>query len=237
MFKKSAVLMVVLSVISTTFGTVLYHEDFDQVMAAGSWDVTQYVYGPSGSGSLGVYDAPNWGYPPGFTSFPDGAIYGAYFNMFAANDQALFINKNTLGNYQANTAYTLTVYVGQRADGYAGADWRLSLTKGDVVTNGAQYPSLISLGTPVASATNFNSGALVPGIWKLVTATKTIGASDPLIGTPIGVEMFVNYNSNIGGALQQFSIDGITLDAIAIPEPITLVVLGLGSLLIRKRMW
>ncbi len=51
MFKKSVVLMVFLSVISTTFGSVLYHEDFDQIIAAGSWNETQYVYGPSGGRS------------------------------------------------------------------------------------------------------------------------------------------------------------------------------------------
>ena len=218
--------------LSSVFGAVIYHENFDQIMAVGAWNVTQYVYGSSGGGQLGTTDGA-----PSLTPYPDGATWGGFFHFFAAGDKALFINKTSLGTYQANTTYTLSVYIGQRSDGYAGADWSLSLTKGDVVTASDHSPApyLVTLGTTVASATNITAGSPASG-WKLVSLTKTIGASDPLIGTAIGVEMYAAYNVPAGGSLQQLQVDGITLDATAVPEPATLLVLGLGGLFLRRRV-
>ena len=227
--RNVVILAVIAGLCSTAFGTVVYHEDFDQIIADGSWDDTQYVYGSSGGGQVGTADGA-----PGITPYPDGASYGGFFNLFANGDHCLYINKDSLGTYQANTTYTLSVYIGQRSDGYAGADWHLSMTEGDIVVDYTTTPTLVSLGTEVASATNITDPTPASG-WMLVSVTKTIGASDPLIGTPIGVEMYASYNATIGGSLQQLQIDGITLDVI--PEPATMILFGLGALgLPRKRV-
>jgi len=222
-------ILLVACMCSTAFGTLIYHEDFDQIMTSGSWDFTQYVYGSSGGGQLGTADGA-----PGLSPYPDGSVNGGFYNLFADGDHALFINKNSLGTYQANTTYTLSAYIGQRTDGYGGADWALSLTEGDVVVDYTANPTLVSLGTAVDSATNVTEGGTPPG-WTLVSVTKTIGASDPLIGTSIGVEMFAAYNTAIGGSLQQLQVDGITLDATEIPEPATVILLGFGGLAALRR--
>ncbi len=188
-------------------GDQIYHENFDQIISSGAWNVTQYVYGSTGGATLGITNGA-----PSLTPYPDGALYGGYFNLFVDGDNVLFINKNSLGTYKANTTYTLTAYIGQRSDGYAGADWRLSLTKGDTVVNLNGTPRLVTLGTAVASATNITDPTPSSG-WKLITVSKTIGSSDTLIGTPIGIEMYASYDSVTGGSLQQLQVDGITLNS------------------------
>jgi hypothetical protein len=216
---------------SSAFGAVIYHENFDQVIVDGvyPWAVSQGVNGPNGG--VGIYEGPNWGYPIG-SSFPDGALYGSYFNEYAAGGCNVIINRLSLGTYQANTTYTLSAYLAVSA---SAADWKLSLTKGDLVTDGGFYPVLVSAGTDIAAKSNTDT-ALSSTVWTLVTVTKTIGASDALIGTNIGAQLYASYNLATGGGLQQLFADGITLDATAIPEPVTLVVLGIGSLFLRRRV-
>lgn len=216
---------VVVCGVSSAFGTTILHDDFES-----PWTVMTYVYGANGNGSPGQAFGDG-----GIAPCPDGAASDAYVNTFKTGDQAMFINVTSPGTYQANTVYTLSAYIGQRTDGYAGADWRLSMTKNDAVVVAHPqygYPMFGSAGTAVTSVT----GTSTTSGWSFVSVTKSISASDPLIGTPIGVEFCSSWNPSGNQGLQQLQVDGIKLDATAVPEPVTLLVLGLGGLFLRRRV-
>ena len=118
----------------------------------------------------------------------------------------------------ANTLYTLTVDMGDRTNlGFPGAELRLG--------SGAPFGSNLLTPTVVSNTIPTNGAGPSDG-WQTWTTTFTTGAS-PVAGN-LRVELL-----NTGGTQPLF--DNVRLDATAIPEPSTVMLSTMASLLLLRR--
>jgi len=143
------------------------------------------------------------------------------FQTFGGSDTSL--SQLTPYIITAGETYTLTVDVGQVSD-FTGSEATISL-----------YGSTLGLGTALS---NTNGTALQAGIGPgsgayLVDQTITytaLASGDPFAGQQLGI-LFLN------SAGTQTLFDNVRLDIVAVPEPSSAALLGLGglSLIFRRR--
>jgi hypothetical protein len=170
-----------------------------------------YNLGPVPSWDLvGAGPAGSWqpSGPSSFTFIPDGTVIG-------------FVNagylSQVLGDGLANnTIYTLTTAIGRRADGNS-ADSTIQLLAGG---------TLIATGTQAVSS-------IASGGWIDYSVSYTSGVSDPNEGKLLEIRLLY---AGPGGVTQS-NFDDVRLDAAAIPEPATCMMIGaaLVALAIRRK--
>jgi hypothetical protein len=208
---------------------------------AASIAVTNYSFEDSvvlncpggGSTCINVGVVPGWSPQNVGTTFKPSTGAGGEFpggipdgvNVLALGGPNVFgppsgeVYQTLTASVQANTTYTLTIFVGQRGD-YPLSGYTISL-----VANGVMLASDSSLRP---------SG----GTFLADTITYTSGANPVELGQDLEIDLFSSGLSspNAGG---QIEFDDVTLNAMttASPEPtvVSLLVLGLGGVLIRKR--
>lgn len=159
---------------------------------------------------------------PSAAQIPGEAHGGTYIAY--ANDPnyggPLAIRQTTAATWQANTVYTLTAYIARRTDLPPEGS---STGQAEFQLRDADEDNAIVTGTYDLSGN---------GEWNLYTLQITTGDSDACLGHVIAVQF-----RTVNGT--QLSYDDFTLDATAVPEPMTMSLLavgGLGMLLRRKRM-
>ncbi|MBN1555813.1 MAG: PEP-CTERM sorting domain-containing protein [Phycisphaerae bacterium] len=143
-----------------------------------------------------------------------GGTYAAYANDTEYSGP-LAVRQTTSATWQANTQYTLTVYVARRTD-----------LPGEETTGQAQFQ--LRDGTtddPVIVDTFDVTGS---GEWFAATLQVTTSDSDAFLGNLIAVQF-----RTVSGV--QLLYDDISLDAEAIPEPTTLGLLAVGALGVLRR--
>jgi len=148
-----------------------------------------------------------------------GGTYTAY-----ANDPnyggPLAIRQTTAATWQANTVYTLTAYIARRTDLPPEGS---STGQAEFQLRDADEDNAIITGTYDLSGN---------GAWNMYSIQITTGESDACLGHVIAVQF-----RTVDGT--QLLYDDFSLDATAVPEPMTVSLLvagGLGMLLRRKRM-
>jgi len=112
---------------------------------------------------------------------------------------------------QPDSTYTLSVYVGDRLDGYV-TNYSIALDDGS---------------TTLCSSPTASNGAITPGTFADVTLTCSTGATV----TPGDLAIVLTS----GG--QQIDFDGVALNVVSTPEPASylLLCIGLGSMLVFYR--
>ena len=177
----------------------------------------------SGAGIFGVWNpadrfayegSDDLGLNNGTLPYMDGVQVG-----FITGDAAATVIEHTLSDVvEDNTTYTLTVAVGSRSE--AGSYWN-----GD-----HEFELSLLAGSTVAASYAGNSTALPNGTFTDLSATFTTDASgDPRSGQPLTIR----YANLTGGGNGDF--DNVRVDATVVPEPATLALFGLGSLLVLLR--
>jgi hypothetical protein len=134
--------------------------------------------------------------PSSFTFIPDGTVI-ALINGGYLNQ----VLSDSLAN---STRYTLTTAVGRRADGFSADSTIQLLAGGSVIASGTQAVS------------NITSGG-----WIDYSVSYMSGASDPHVGQPLEIRLIYG-----GGVGAQSNFDDVRLDATAIPEPATCMMIG-----------
>jgi hapalindole H/12-epi-hapalindole U/12-epi-fischerindole U synthase len=176
------------------------------------WD----IYGPTASNrQFGVLNpAMTTLYVGGMV--PDGANIGVVFLLGTAGEGGL---QQTLSNtLQLNTAYTLTVEVGNIANdpnpphssfnftGFPG--YRIDLMAGGSVL-----------------ASDNNGLSISDGAYATSTVSFTTGLSHLNSGENLRIRLV-----NLNGSGIEVNFDDVRLDAVAVPEPSSALLLGLGVL-------
>ncbi len=148
----------------------------------------------------------------------DSIIFDSYYDepvpdgvQVAWGNEDATIFQRLSATLESNTKYTLGVYVGQRnRSGFVG--YNIELLAGNTVL-----------------ASN-NSITPDPGTFSLVNVHYTSSNNDPLIGQALGIRLS---SSGI-----QTNFDNVTLDATAVPEPLTILgvgtAIGFGTIFKRK---
>lgn len=151
---------------------------------------------------------------------PDGSNVGVVFLMDNASNQSQFNNseagmRQTLAtNLANNTQYTLTVEVGNLANG----------PQTDFQFNGfPNYRVDLMAGATVLASDN---NTLLPGEGRFLTSTTsfTTGAAHALAGQALTIRL-VNLNSAVG---IEVNFDNVRLDATPVPEPTAAGVVGIA---------
>lgn len=143
-----------------------------------------------------------------------------------AND--LDVRQTLSTKYEANTKYTLSMYMGQFSVGeYRGYQMGLA-----TATDGTYIAGISDNSTMYSGAAWSTGDDPVAGHWEKVTATFTTGNS----GGPIGQNIMIRFGTaSLGGYRAGF--DGITLDAQSIPEPSTMLLLVIGMIGLLCHAW
>ena len=148
----------------------------------------------------------------------DSIVFDSYYDepvpdgvQVAWGNEGGTIFQRLSATLQSNTKYTLGVYVGQRnRSGFVG--YNIELLAGNTVI-----------------ASN-NSITPAPGTFSLVNVHYTSSDNDPLIGQSLGIRL-----SSFG---IQTNFDNVTLEATAVPEPLTILgavtAIGFGTMFKRK---
>jgi hypothetical protein len=175
----------------------------NSIGAADRW-ISGSIIDWSVTGDTGAWHPSSFEYPGGGnTNIPAGNVPDGV-NVAYSNGGLI---AQTLGTALTNnTAYTLGVYVGHRADGY----WNHYTIE------------LLAGGNVIASATDpVDPGA---GNFGLATVSYAAGTADPNAGGLLGIEFLID------GV--QVNFDDVTLEATsrgqAVPEPASLALLGIG---------
>ena len=148
----------------------------------------------------------------------DSIVFDSYYDepvpdgvQVAWGNEGGTIFQRLSATLQSNTKYTLGVYVGQRnRSGFVG--YNIELLAGNTVI-----------------ASN-NSITPAPGTFSLVNVHYTSSNNDRLIGQSLGIRL-----SSFG---IQTNFDNVTLEATAVPEPLTILgavtAIGFGTMIKRK---
>jgi len=172
----------------------------------GGLNITCTAGGPSCAYNNGAI--PGWSviaggaFQPGtyFSLIPDGSLIG-YVNATRSLTQDL-----TGQSVQANSQYTFSFYVGERSDGSSGA-YTISL---DTILGGV---------TSTLCTVNGNANTIKPGTFQLESCTYTSGGS----GFPSG-DLYLDFTAISG----QLDVDKVGLTVQGVPEPSSLLLLGVG---------
>jgi hypothetical protein len=139
-----------------------------------------------------------------FSSVPDGSLVG-YVNATRSLTQDL-----TGQSLLANSLYTFSFYVGDRADGASG-NYTISL---DTILGGV---------TSTLCTVTGNASTIARGTFQLDSCSYTSGGS----GFP-GGDLFLVFTANSA----QLDVDNVSLTAQSVPEPSSVLLLGVGMLLL-----
>lgn len=175
--------------------------------------VTSNVPGWSSTGSggtgFGVADPSGSNYSgaggPVLPGTADGAQY-AFLNLPSAFSNTLTYAGFSLGNFISGATYSLTVALGGRGDSGSPPD----------------LYGITLLADGVAVGISAAAAGMVDTFFDL---TYTFTASDAQNGMAIGIAMTA---SNTGAHFEQANFDNVRLAATSVPEPATLMLLGLG---------
>jgi len=166
-----------------------------------------YNYGP-------VPGIPGWSSPAGgswqpgsyFNSIPDGSLIGF------ANAQSSLTQTLTGNSVLANSLYTFSVYVGERTDALYG-NYTLSL---DTILGGI---------TTTLCSVSVNGSSITRGTFQLETCSYLSGSSVP------GGDLFLQLSA-VSGQLDVDNVSLTVLPASSVPEPSSVLMLGVGMLLL-----
>ncbi len=224
--KKFAVLMFALVVatvgMSAQASTIL----MDPSTQNGSFENPAIVYGSEGVGGTETYfyqftTPTGWQFTPNFVgdiaviSSSTVAPYGVQFANICAS--GWLYQSGTCGTFQPNTVYTLTGY-GSR--------------------NGASTPEL-----GLASGSNSFISVLPATDNYVFTAFPTITVDTSVETGVVGLPIEIVCRSVIWPDPQNFDsfigtdamFDNIVLTATSVPEPVTMILLALGGLFLRRK--
>jgi hypothetical protein len=165
--------------------------------------------------------------PGSFINFPGGAAQGSRvgmaFNFLGSGGQGVYGFVQTLSStLQASTQYTLQVEIGNIASGLA-----LDNTFFNLDGFPGYRIDLLAGGVVIAQDNNSLAGAIPEGQWATGTVSFTTGASHSQLGQALGIRL-VNLNvvdPAFPAANLEVDFDDVRLDATAIPEPTTMVLL------------
>ena len=175
--------------------------------------------------------------PDGVTFFnetaPEGTRVAILFNAGLKGDGEYGLAQALSDVLQANTAYTLTVAVGNIASGTA---------QDGVVYDLSDFPGyrVDLLAGDVVIASDNNTLSIDEGAFATSTVAFTTGNDHPQLDTMLGIRL-VNLNLIPAGHTQQDSpdlevdFDNVVLNAQPIPEPGTLLTLGIAGFVVLKR--
>jgi hypothetical protein len=159
---------------------------------------------------------------------PEGALDNniAWFFINEARRTASVSATQTLGDgLQPGMRYTLSGRVAQsaRAEGNPALDNPLFPTLGDGVSTGDVFLRLY-VGAPGTALPGFVPGlssvsAPADNVWVSWTLTWETGATEPLAGMPLGVELFNRANTLALSVPVEVFFDDIALVATPVPEP------------------
>ncbi len=171
-----------------------------------------------------------------FTSgSPEGQRVGIAFNFFGSGGQGEYGMQQTLAaTLQANTAYTLSVEIGNIASGIAqsGGFFDLDGFPGYRV-------DLLAGGVTLAQDLNSLSGVINEGEFLTSQISFTSGATPTQLGQNLQIRL-VNLNevdAAFPAADLEVDFDNVRLTATAVPEPTTTLAAGvcLITLLVKRR--
>ncbi len=190
------------------------------------WDVVV------GSDTQAFIFDPDSGNIDGSGTDPDGDTLSAGTTVEGENylslkpDDGTVVGQVISSTFAENTTYTLTVSVGDRSDAvYKGYTIKLGFNDGE--TTGA--------GTFSELATAFDaydSGNVPESSFIDVNLSYTVPQGAPAIGQNIEIRLQTDPDSGTSTATL---FDDVRLDATAIPEPSSFVLLGSATLLLMRR--
>lgn len=149
--------------------------------------------------------------------------------------------KDTGATYAANTLYTMTVRTRDAGDGIGGSTSDVNGAFGTVefgFSRADTWEKLVDLvNNPAPGAYGYQPNFTIPSTpgvfgdgtpWYEFSVTLDTADFPAAVGAPIGVE-FSAVNGNVSAAWT--SIDSMVVT----PEPVSILLLGLGSLALRRR--